>query len=440
MRHLPRFALRASICCVLATASPAGAQSWTEEGTVEIRVSRDGGSVFHVDSEDILETDVISTIGIGWTNFSGATGEGSLSVSQTGMPGAHRDLGQVRMFDGSFSLNGSYTSGAISFGVEAGAPVTDASTFGLSLGEHLGSIVVGRRADFSCSQASIEDLTIGSSDDPSLALIASCTIDSLVSTLGADVTIQNSSLHGGTLGGNVGIRDSTIDDDGGFRIGDGDVTIGVGGPVVIDVAGQLRVEGFATPGPTTAQLFVFDTDVEAGSTLFRSAGDNTTFATLSGATLWTSLGLFEVHGADTTLEVFGGSRIDARTNFYLSGATEVTVASSITADSRIDVAGDLGVGNVDVDTFSTGVLTIEDGGVVDVDGTLFIQPDAIVNLNGGRLRVSNLVEEGTLVENGGLLIVPEAGATASAVAALGAAAATTRWLRRPARSSSRRRA
>jgi hypothetical protein len=93
---------------------------------------------------------------------------------------------------------------------------------------------------------------------------------------------------------------------------------------------------------------------------------------------------------------------------------------------RIDVDGDLGLGNLDEDSFSNGTLAIEDGGVVDVDGTLFIRPLATLNLDGGTLRVSHLVNEGTLNENGGMLIVPEAAGAAPARAAAAALAALGR--------------
>ena len=56
--------------------------------------------------------------------------------------------------------------------------------------------------------------------------------------------------------------------------------------------------------------------------------------------------------------------------------------------------------------------------IVDVAGTLTILPTGTLNLNGGTLRVANLVQDGTLNENGGTLIVPEAGATTSAIAAV----------------------
>ena len=193
--------------------------------------------------------------------------------------------------------------------------------------------------------------------------------------------------------------------------------------------GEIRVRGVAIP----TDLLASDSLIETQTTyLSGSTGGRETSVTLQGATTWRSFGLFRTDGSALEVDVNSASRIDARENLYISGGTTVTVRSGVGTDSRIDVGGDLGLGNVDVDTFSTGTLTIEDGGYVSVDGTLYIQPLATLNLNGGTLRVTNLVQEGTLNENGGTLIVPEAGATLSAISAALTLAVVRRSSRRGA--------
>lgn len=96
---------------------------------------------------------------------------------------------------------------------------------------------------------------------------------------------------------------------------------------------------------------------------------------------------------DHQADINSGSRIDARADFILGGSF-VTIGSTTATSSRIDVAGDFGLAPTIV-----GTLTIEDGGTVDVDGTLRIGPLATLNLNGGTL------------------IVPEASGSAPLVAA-----------------------
>jgi hypothetical protein len=126
---------------------------------------------------------------------------------------------------------------------------------------------------------------------------------------------------------------------------------------------------------------------------------------------WRSFGPFSISGENTQVDVGSGSHIDAGADFGIGNA-HVTVAS-IAEESRIDVAGDFYLDG------SLAVLTIEDGGYVDVDGTLSISPLATLNLNGGTLRVGNLdnSQGGVLNENGGTLIVPEVAGIAPPLAA-----------------------
>ena len=125
------------------------------------------------------------------------------------------------------------------------------------------------------------------------------------------------------------------------------------------------------------------------------------------------------------------SRIKSLGDLWI-GLSDVTVGSTTGSDSHIDVDGNLELGRFSAGSVTFGTLTIEDGGYVDVGGTLTIHPAATLNLNGGTLRVGVLDNQGTLNENGGTLIVPEPGAPG--IAALLALGALTRC--RPTRRSS----
>ena len=119
--------------------------------------------------------------------------------------------------------------------------------------------------------------------------------------------------------------------------------------------------------------------------------------------MWRSFGPFAIQNSLTQVEIESGSRIDARSDFRIGGAT-ATIGSTSETPSRIDVAG-----NFDPEGTLPGSLTIEDGGVVDVDGTLTIGQLGTLNLNeGGTLRVGYLVfeQDGVLNENGATLVVP----------------------------------
>ena len=154
-----------------------------------------------------------------------------------------------------------------------------------------------------------------------------------------------------------------------------------------------------------------NTVLESGRAAVGANGAFTTGFEMQGASLWRSFGIFSIGNPLTQMDVNSGSRIDARTDLQVGGGS-LLVRSNVPSASRIDVAGDFGLGLTVAST-----LTIEDGGYVDVDGTLTIGPLSTLNLNGGTLRVGALDEQGVLNENGGTLIVPEAAGVAPPLAA-----------------------
>jgi hypothetical protein len=217
-----------------------------------------------------------------------------------------------------------------------------------------------------------------------------------------EVTVDASSLTSlGAGGGTIHVSNSTIDTFNG-RVRGGDVTIGLAGPVSWDDDGTLSV------GPTTPNPLPVTFLLAGGSTIETQATVITADeVAIQGASTWRSFDPMLMRGAK--VEIRGAGIVDARSDLGVGGSA--TIGSGVAEDSRIDVGGDLDL--------AFGTLTIEDGGFVDVAGTLTIRPTGTLNLNGGTLRVGNLVQDSgaTLNENGGTLIVPEAGATASAIAA-----------------------
>jgi hypothetical protein len=192
---------------------------------------------------------------------------------------------------------------------------------------------------------------------------------------------------------------------------DGLIQIGLPSGSVWDASGTITVGLNAL----TTDLIVSDSTIESGTAYVRGGGP--THLQLQGAATWRAIDLFHFQGSTVTAEVSSASQIDSLGDLWI-GQAQVIVRSGVGTDSRIDVAGDLGLGNFDVDTFTTGTLTIEDGGVVDVEGMLFIRPQAVLNLNRVVLRVGVLAKQGALNENGGQLIVPEAGDAAPLAAGL----------------------
>jgi hypothetical protein len=179
----------------------------------------------------------------------------------------------------------------------------------------------------------------------------------------------------------------------------------------LDAGGGIAETGSIQLAPTTTQL-----------TGLRVA-----------ATSWINEGNFEFSRfADGPAELLiGGSsrflqkgRMTVRSQ---AGANGVAVTG---AGTELEVQDDLLVGQtvVGVQTPTVpGTLTVGSGGVVIVEGTLVIGALAVLNLNeGGTIYAAATEIHGTVNENGGTLVVPEAGSTLYGVAAFAALALRAR--------------
>jgi len=223
------------------------------------------------------------------------------------------------------------------------------------------------------------------------------------------VTVDGSALTSlGAGGGTLSVSNSSIDTLNG-RVRGGDVMICQDGPVLWDDDGTLTV-ATTTPNPLPVTFLLANGSTTETKATVLAADD----VAIEGASTWCSFDLMRM--ASTHVDVRSASIVDARSDLQLG--------QSLTF-------------------FTAGTLTIEDGGFVDVAGTLTIRPAGTLNLNAGTLRVGNLVQDSgaTRNENGGTLIVPEAGATASTIAAALSLASTPsedRAARHRRRSAARR--
>ncbi len=421
-RLLPLF----SMLSIALAAAPAAAQpgaNWTESGYVNIlvKVGGEGGPLQGREASGVLESDLIDKILIGLRGTVSNAQSGSLLIANTGTQAFPRDLGEIDLEFGQLEINSAFARSNIQMSI--GTTLDDdardptAGTLVVRLSD-LGFLRVGLANGTVTCEASRMQVTASGGR----TVFSGCTgsIGTLISAsnpFGPPViTVDGSALTSfGAGGGTIDVSDSTLDTFNG-RVRGGDVTIGASGPVVWDDSGTLSV-GPTTPNPLPVTLVVAN-----GSTIETQATSITADeVTIQGASTWRSVDPMLMRGVD--VEIRSASIVDARSDLAVGGSA--TIGSGVAEDSRIDVGGNL--------TLSNGTLTIEDGGFVDVAGTLTIFPTGTLNLNGGTLRVGNLVQESgaTLNENGGTLIVPEAGATASAIAAaLSLAIARSRVRRR----------
>jgi hypothetical protein len=393
-------------------AQSASAQtSWTESGYVQIYVYANGtGPRFGRQAEDVLETDVVDEIAVGDGGLIATRRIGTLSIAGVGSAETSRALGEVEVDYGTLTINGSFVDGDIDLGVSTFSQFHEPSPGDLmiTLSEMTGDIYVGN-GTLGASASRLDDVTV---NDLGHAVIDNCTIDyisgdGVSGTDGSEIDITNSHVTAGlpNYRGDVFISNSSLESVMGTIV-DGTIQIGSSGePVVWDASNTITVGGGTYP----TDLVVTDSSIDSAISILRGSG--ATSVRLQGASVWRAATRFQIQSAMTTLHVRSGSRVESVDALWI-GAALVEVGSTVAASSRIDVGGNLDLGRfTEVNFSSGGTLTIEDGGVVDVDGTLHIHSPAVLNLEpGGVLRVGALVNDGTLNENGGTLIVPEPGA------------------------------
>lgn len=400
-------ALAIAFCALGPVPAAAQIETWSANGDVSMTYRiQAGGTVFGRNAaqiDDTIETDIISAIEVGGTSGAADDDPGNLFLSNAGDEAAPRNVGEVDVNVGTFSLNDSIVTGRIDLN-RPGSSLT------MLLSETRGSTVVVVRDGglFTPQVSRVGGATVL---EGGMAR-ASGIIGSIGSVIGADVEIDASTLLSASFIGRYVLRDCTVTGPTG-RFREGDLR---GEATSVDVDGELTVGGATTSAvPTDTVLQMTSSVFESGTAVVRSGLSSgvviDTDFEMRGASTWRSFGLFTITNETTHVDINSGSRIDARADFHIASAF-ATIGSGTATSSRIDVAGDF-----DLDGSLPSALTIEAGGVVDVDGTLTIGPLATLNLNGGTLRVGNLDNQGVLNENGGTLIVPEAAGVAPPLAA-----------------------
>lgn len=374
-------------------ASPAEAQleTWGASGDVRMRYrTGEGAPLLTRNAATVPQTiasDVIVDLQIGGTSSIADEDPGEMSLSSVGDSDALRELGDVEVKVGTLELNDSFVTAL------QGGSVGPLGALTMLLSEYTSpgiSVDGSLTAQVSTLGANIR--TGG------IARISGCA-GTISSEKGADVEIDASTLSSASFRGGLVLTNSTLTGQRG-SLREGFLQVESSS---IDVVNEFGVGSNATSTATTADTDVLwtNTVVESGRAAVGANGAFTTGFEMQSASLWRNFGIFQMGNPLTNVDVNSGSRIDARADFQQAGGS-LLVRSNVPSASRIDVAEDFELG---LSVAST--LTIEDGGYVDVDGTLTIGPLSTLNLNGGTLRVGALDEQGVLNENGGTLIVPE---------------------------------
>ena len=314
---LPFLPLLLPLAALPALAQPGA--SWTETGDVSIRVFAvdAGGAVSGRDAANVLESDVIDEITVGEGGLLADQDSGTLAIAGIGTATVPRDLGDVFVLVGDLDLNDVFVDGNfIRIGSSNQTQFTDPSvgTMSVMLSE-VASTVTVRNGSLGCQASSMDEVSIL---DLGRATFSDCLIRGLSGTPFSETSVVDSVIERNPrLRGTVGISRTTIDSTI-PSVSDGEITLGLSGPVVWHNAGQ-----FSVGGGVRTLLLASNSLIETQTTFFSgSTSGNQTTVTLQGATTWRSLGLFRTGGSAVEVNVNSGSRIDARDDLYISGGND----------------------------------------------------------------------------------------------------------------------
>jgi hypothetical protein len=411
---------------VLALAAPARAD-WHESGEVQITIATPG--IVHVEAEEVEPgADVVAVL------VGDEPDPGELTVLAEGNITERQDLGSWNVNLGQGNIHSTWGEGFF----RVGSGINAGDTEGVL--EILGSdvvggvrvekgtlrVIAGSKVDslhiFPLGNAYVSmgsrTKTITAREGSYLSIDASIVEQLAVQTceLRGTALIVDSSFSCGNLETNSGA--------------DTDVYPSLTPFSAFHIEQNLRMIG--------AILDVESTDASTGSIDLFGVPDHETSLDIA-ATRWTNAGDIFFgdlnDGGQVELLIHGGSDFVQEGTITLYHGTLGDGLVVTGGGTTLEVGEDVLVGSSPPTAQVAGTMTVGAGAVVTVHGTLRLGPSGVLNLEEGGTIYANAAELlGTVVENGGELVVPEADAIASAGAALGSLAA--RAMRGRARRSS----
>lgn len=428
---MPRPAVRilSAFAALGAVFDPCEARAdFAESGDVRIYVYPNGtGSRVLRDAAQVLPTDLIDEIQVGEGGTVANQDVGSLDIAGEGdtqLPetGA-RELGVVEVPYGTLTINGSHVDAEPRLGV-VGNVSFDPSVGELELTLSILRGVNAQRGNVSVSASTIGEISLRYGT----ATVANSFLDGgfdLNDTGdGATIAVFESTLERATridTKGDVEVDRSSFDT-GGLRFTDG-VMLLENTIWTMHGTGEVRV---GDTGLVTA-FHLLSSDVDSTTTL---VGPGQNDLVLSAGSDWDDATSFTVTGDQSDVLVESGSDIEELGDLRIVGGGGMAVTGN---GSTVDVGDVLGVGQAANGSCTAGSLAVANAATVIVRGTLVICPSGVLTLDPGGTVYAAAVEDqgGTIEENGGALIVPEAAsafATLSALAALGVRRSRSRRL------------
>jgi hypothetical protein len=413
MLPLPGSRLRSSVVLSLVAAllaTPAAA-SWSASGEVLINVD-DGGGVVVVDAEDVEPGANVTAVRVGGS-LPHETGE--LTVVGEGSVTERQPLGSWTVAVGVGNVQSTYGTGFFVVGNHLGAGTVGElellnSDVTASVRVRNGTLRVraGSKLD------SIDLFSEGNAYVVEGSRVSSLTTDEGSYLSVAASTVQTLSHHTCRLQGTVLIVDSHVGC-GSLELSNGadmDVMPALSSFSELSIDNDLLLIG--------GSVDVSASDAGSGSIELGGHTQHATSLRVSGGTAWTNTGdiafILEQNGP-IELVVSGGAQFDQQGTVNVSNETGdgLVVTGGGTA---LAVAEDLVIGHPTVATVP-GTMTVAGGADVVVQGTLVVGAGGVLDLQPGGTLYANATQiDGTILENGGVLVVPEPLASLSGVGAL----------------------
>jgi hypothetical protein len=406
----------AALLVVCLLAAPAAHATWTEAGNVTIRIVGELGGL------DLVEASQIGLVADVFVVFVGSASEvGTLTVSQQ-TDEVRTDLGGWTIVNGQGNVGGVFGDGVF----RVGSGTSETATPGVL--EFVSSDVTGG-VDVRNGNCNVRGgSSIGNVDVfpfGRLDVVEASAVDRLTTHDGSLTLVQDSFATSTSLSswsGDMRIDDSIVSVDALRVFNGGDVEIGLAsfGGAELTMTGNLEVRD--------AELAIARTEVSTGSIDMRGIASSLDVA--NGT--WTNADYVDFHPSGTvgpvTIDVHGGAIFHAN-DLRVSGHAAYQHLQVRGDGTELD-ANDFVIGEYQGGggpTGFTGNVTVSDGAIVVVHGTLIIGSQAVLNIeSGATVYAMDVDDDGTVVENGGQLIVPEPEAAEEAMVACAGIAAIAR--------------
>lgn len=411
---MPPLSLRPLLVCASILVASAAHAAWTESGDVEIAISTPGTEL--VEAEDVEPGDVMAYVEIGGPSTTGevtVVGEGDITTpKQLGNWRIEQGTGNIQTVIG--VVNGGATIGS------SGAPTATAGVLNI-LNSDLGDLssfkVYQGTMNLTASRVGFvevfEEGTLYAQLGSRLASLS--TREDSFTSITESILVSNGTCQ---LWSTVIFEDSIVRcrriniDNPGEDSSDVDFRALAGPFFELETTEEFEING--------GTVDVENAVAETGELL---VGSEDSYLGIAAST-WTNAGGTQIEAGGTVgpvrVAIGAGTQFHELADLRVIGHPGWQHLTVNGGGTELEVDGDLFVGQYldfrDRPQDFTGNMTVSNGAVVIVDGTLVVRPQGVLTIeSGATVYAASVDDQGTITENGGTLVVPEPGETLGGV-------------------------